>query len=305
MNKETLLSPETHDSALDVDALVEERHDFENREVVSFTPVEVRSDLGTGEVVSPLVYVQGINGDPKALSIAKTLAEKDKRQVVVVVYRDLPATAQPVAAEHAHYREGAVVPEVDAVQADDIIGALGALDIKSPVDLIAESRGAIRAVAAVEKYPDHFRNVVLKDPAAQDGRGFIEAHLDALRLVAHRKARALLGHKAVELVGGAIPRPQQSRRELRIEQKSVAAAQMGGVLARIPEDVRVTIQSDVHDKAFRTSNIQTTMLRTGASQLGHIKLVEVDTGGHGIGLNEQAIDTAVQDLHEMELTRIG
>lgn len=299
--------PSSVDNAYDLtpeaDTLIEERHRFENREVVSFTPAKVRLDLGTSEEASPLVYVQGINGDPKALLIAKTLAEKDERKVIVVIYSDLEGTAQPITAEHPHYREDATIPEVDAIQADDIIGALDTLDITGPVDLAGESRGGIRAVAAVEKHPDRFRNVYLKDPAAQDGRTFGEAHRDALRLVIHQKARKLMGRGALKLVGGDLPGTRQSPRALRIEQKSVAAAQMDTVLAKIPENVMVTIGSDVQDKAFRTPNVRATMQRTGADQLSHIRLVETDTGGHGIGLNKEAIDVAIQGLHEMELAR--
>ena len=112
-----------------------------------------------------------------------------------------------------------------------------------------------------------------------------------------------MGRGALKLINGDVPETRQSPRALRTEQKSVAAAQMDTVLANIPHHILVTIGSDVQDKAFRTPNIRSTMRQAGSDQLSNIRLIETNTGGHGIGLNEDAIDAAIQGLHEMEFAR--
>jgi pimeloyl-ACP methyl ester carboxylesterase len=298
----------THESLLDAEhanssqegILSEERYSLDDHDVVAFAPNEIRTDLTTGEPVANLLFVQGINGDPKAELIARTFAKRDKRRVITIPYRGLGGSAKPVRPGHKYYREGAVISELDANEAEDIIGALDMLGATQPVDIVAESRGGIRALAALEEYPGRFRYSYFKDPAGLDGRNFRQTHVDALRLVGHDRVQRLLGGSAVQLDGSDKLTAIRSARNLRTEQESVAIAQMSAVLARINNN-SVTVASDVDDAGFRTRNVYSAMLEARVGENGNVLLIGTHTGGHGIGTNERAIEATISGLHDMEL----
>jgi len=279
-----------------------EIHDFGRGQILEYKPPETRMDESTGEPVIPLVYFQGINGDNSLPAVMQAFGERDKRSVIGIRYTGkLKGSAQPISAGHVDYDESAVVSEIDVEQADDMLAALAVMGV-GKVDAVATSRGGLRGVMAMRKRPELFRNFYGDDIAGQDGRGYGEAHVDAVRLAASQKFQKFVGES---ILSAAIATPKheqiaRSLRDLRIEQKSVARGQLHAALAwlGVHTDISIRLGSDRQDKAFRTKNVRAMMEQTGANQ--HIQLVETDKGGHGIGTNSLAIDNALQQLHEME-----
>lgn len=280
-----------------------ETSDFDRGQLLRYTPSVHRLDESTGEPVIPLVYFQGINGDESLPAVMEALGERDQRPVMGLRYSGaLPGTSKPILAKHPDYSENAVIPEIDTLQADDAIAALEALGI-TKVDALATSRGGLRWLLAMKKRPELFRNAYGDDVAGQDGRGYGEAHRDAVRLVLSRKMGQLAGKGTFQSVTDTTQKaswPKRRMRDLRTEQKSVARAQLGAVLAEVAAgtDIHIRLGSGRQDKAFRTENVRRTMRQTGADQ--HVMLVETDKGSHGIGTNSQAIDVSLRQLREME-----
>lgn len=279
-----------------------ESYDVSRGQILRYTPAALRLDEGTGEPVVPLVYFQGINGDASLPAVMEALSERDQRPVIGLRYGEiLQGSSKPIPAEHPDYSPNAVIPEVDIEQADDVIAALAILGVKK-ADALATSRGGLRWLLAMRKQPELFRNAYGDDVAGQDGRSYGEAHRDALRLVVGQKVGRLVGRGGFRSVASisSASWPKRDVRALRTEQKSVARAQLGTVLAEVASNTGINIRlgSDRGDKAFRTSNIRKTMQQTGSDK--HVMLVETDKGGHGIGTNSQAIDEALYQLRQME-----
>lgn len=280
-----------------------EVHDFGRGQILQYSPPETRVDESTGEPVIPLVYFQGINGDNSLPDVMQALGERDKRPVIGIRYTGkLKGSDKPMPVEHHDYGEGAIVPEIDAEQADDMLAALDVLGVKK-ADALATSRGGLRWMLAMKKRPELFRNAYGDDVAGQDGRNYREAHVDAARLAASQKFQKFVGESIVDAATAKPSRGERLKRglrDLRTEQKSVARAQLHTTLAWLGEntDIQIRLGSDRQDKAFRTENVRAMMEQTGADQ--HVQLIETDKGGHGIGTNSLAIDNAIQQLREME-----
>lgn len=280
-----------------------EMHDFGRGQILHYNPQEVRLDEATGEPVIPLVYFQGINGDRDLPAVMQTLGERDKRPVIGIRYMGkLQGSSKRVAADHADYDEHATFSEMDVEQADDMLATLDVLGLKK-VDALATSRGGIRWVLAMKKRPELFRNAYGDDVAGQDGRSYGESHIDAVRLAVRQKFQRFSGESILRQETEGPLHGEWARRSLRDsrkEQKSVARAQLHSTLAWLGEhtNINIRIGSDRQDKAFRTENVRAMMEQTGAAE--HVRLVETDKGGHGIGTNSLAIDQALLQLREME-----
>jgi pimeloyl-ACP methyl ester carboxylesterase len=281
-----------------------EVHDFGRGQILRYSPQEVRIDESTGEPVIPLVYFQGINGDGYLPLVMQALGDRDQRPVIGMRYTGkLQGSSKPITSDHADYDEHAIIPEIDVEQADDMLAALDVLGVKK-VDALATSRGGIRWVLAMKKRPELFRYAYGDDVAGQDGRSYIESHIDAARLAVSQKFQKFAGESIMRTVTGGSLQSEQVKRSLRDsrkEQKSVARAQLHTTLAWLGghTNIKIRLGSDRQDKAFRTKNVRAMMGQTGADR--HIRLIETDKGGHGIGTNSLAIDNALQQLREMEL----
>lgn len=272
-------------------------------EIVSYptTPERIRKDRGTGEPVRPLIYVQGMHGDEKLPWTLKTFAEVEQRQIIALKYDSLIGSSKIVPTAAVNPEENAL-PEIDNIQANELIAMIESLGIGC-VDLVAESRGAIRAVAALAKRPDLFRTVLLAHPAGQDNRGYLEAHFDAARQFFHHAARKALGKipddrepedKIHEKHALSIRRFVDTRKE----QKSVARSQLSHVLGEIAEkypDKNIFIAGDEHnDKAFLPQRLQ-------ANKGSHVKFISTNWGRHSIGYNRNAIQDISKYLQEAEI----
>jgi pimeloyl-ACP methyl ester carboxylesterase len=277
-----------------------EVHDFGRGQIVHYSPLETRADELTGEPVIPLVYFQGINGDNSLPAVMQALGERDKRPVIGIRYVGrLKGSDKPISAKHHDYGEGAIVPEIAAGQADDMLAALDVMGIKK-VDMLATSKGGLPWIVAMKKRPELFRNAYGDDVAGQDGRNYGESHIDAVRLVTGQKFQKFVGESILNATTAKPSRNERLKRDLRTEQKAVARAQLHTTLAWLGEntDIAIRLGSDRQDTAFRTKNVRATMAQTGADR--NVRLVETDKGGHGIGTNSLAIDNALEQLREME-----
>lgn len=280
-----------------------ETYDFGRGQILHYNPSEVRLDQSTDEPVIPLVYFQGINGDSNLPAVMQALGERDQRPVVGIRYTGkLQGSSKRVAAGHSDHDEHATFSEIDVEQADDMLAALDVLGLNK-VDALATSRGGIRWVLAMKKRPELFRNAYGDDVAGQDGRSYSESHIDAIRLAVRQKFQRFSGESILRREMQDPPQGEWAKRSLRDsrkEQKSVARAQLHSTLAWLGEhtNINIRIGSDRQDKAFRTENVRAMMEQSGADR--HIRLIETDKGGHGIGTNSLAIDLALMQLREME-----
>jgi hypothetical protein len=280
-----------------------EMHDFGRGQILQYDPSETRLDESTGEPIVPLVYFQGINGDNSLPAVMQALGERDKRPVIGIRYTGkLKGSDKPISAKHEDYDEKAIIPEIADEQADDMLAALDVMGIEKG-DALATSKGGLPWMVAMKKRPELFRNAYGDDVAGQDGRNYREAHVDAVRLAASQKFQKFVGESIVDAATAKPSRNERLKRglrDLRMEQKSVARAQLHNTLAWLGKNTDITIRlgSDRQDKAFRTENVRAMMKQTGADQ--HVRLVETDKGGHGIGTNSLAIDNALEQLREME-----
>ncbi len=291
-----------------------EQYSLDNGEVLRFTPEVVRRDEVTGEPVAPVVYVQGMNGNGKLANIMGYLAGHDQRQVIAVRYNEKVSTSpEPIRPSMAGYREDAVIPELDVQRTNDLLFALSTLGDVKKVSIVAESAGAVRALLLADSLSKgqktdelssdssgvNVENLLLVDPAGQDGRSYRQTHFDALKLARAEKRNAKIAGFALESIAATaeISAVAKQRRD-RPEQRAVAYAQLQSVLAEVSARVPVRVLSDVSDVAFRTDRIAEQMESSGAAQ--HAQLIQTDKGGHGVGLNKLALDTVITNLHELE-----
>lgn len=301
------LAPDDLPLALEETPLNIETHDFGRGQILRYNPPEVRLDEATGEPVIPLVYFQGINGDRSLPAVIQALGERDKRPVIGIRYKGkLQGSSKLVTSGHEDFDEHATISEIDVKQADDMLAAIDVLGLKK-VDALATSRGGIRWVMAMKKRPELFRNVYGDDVAGQDGRSYGESHIDAVRLAVRQKfqrfsGESILRHETEVPLRGEWEK--RSLRDSRKEQKSVARAQLHTTLAWLGAHTNINIRlgSDRQDNAFRTENVRAMMAQTGADT--HIRLIETNKGGHGIGTNSLAIDQALLQLREMERAEV-
>ncbi len=291
--------------------VVEERRSFAGGEIIRLRPEKARIDPSTGAPVIPLVFVQGMaSGDEKLPQNLAAFAA-DQREIVGLQYQGreivglqyqgkLRGKADPAQVDG----QDASVSEIDVDQAGDLLSALDELGIDQ-VDMVAVSRGGVRAQVAMGLAPKRFRNVYLAHSAGLDGRTYREAHVDAARaavLWAVDKARGKVEKSGA---GQPIPRGRGLLRDLhgaRIEQKSVARAQTEGILAgalAASPDLRVIVAGDRSDRAFRPERLEETIRGSGAT------FIETDWGGHGIGGNPKAVAEIIASMHQMEEARVG
>jgi pimeloyl-ACP methyl ester carboxylesterase len=272
---------------------------FGHGEIMKVTPAIIRIDQSTGEKVRPLLFVQGIKGDKKLPWTLEAFAAEDQREVVAVNYTDkLKGSGNPVEMPGLDATTNTIT-EMDVNQADELVSALDVLGIDQ-VDAVGESRGAIRLVAAMKKHPELFRHVYLAHPAGQDDRTFVQAHFDAARQgLNHAGRKALRKVEPHQTDGLVMPRGGRLLRDprgWRKEHKSVAHANLHNALSEIAEsspEKDIIIAGDANDKAFLPSRLQ-------ANKGEHVRFVETDWGGHGVGFNRKAVREIVESFHKAE-----
>ncbi|MBA3724675.1 MAG: hypothetical protein H0W89_07385 [Candidatus Levybacteria bacterium] len=290
-----------------------ETSSFEGGEILRYKPESIRIDSSTGEKVMPLFYVQGINGDSKLPWTLEALAKEDQREIIAISYTDklkgstskdtLETIASGGSNTPGETEANSVITEMDSLQANEIIRVLHDLRIDQ-VDIVAESRGAIRLIAAMTKNPDLFRNAYLAHPAGLDNRTYVKSHLDAARQVINHAARKALGKVEKHANDGvASPRGRKWLRDprgWRKEHKSVAHADVRGALAAYAKaypDKQITIAGDKNDKAFLSHRLEQ---NTGKSE--NVTFILTDWGGHGIGYNPEAVKEISGSLKKLETT---
>jgi hypothetical protein len=201
-------------------AISEERRPFRGGEVIRLTPQVVRLDESTGEPVVPLLFVQGMGSEDKLPVQMRALIEHEQREMIGLQYQGrFQGDARLVNIEGL---DGAV-PEIDALQTDDILKILDELAVER-VDGVFVSRGATRGVAAAALRPNTFGRIAIIHGAGFNGQGYGSTHAGALREGAHILADRLKGHYPA---GEKIPRSERlggGLLNLRLEQRSVAYA---------------------------------------------------------------------------------
>jgi pimeloyl-ACP methyl ester carboxylesterase len=243
-------------------------------------------------------------GDQEGLPWYLTrLAEADQRQVITVDYQGrLEGSADPA--------EGGdidgTVSQIDIDQAGHINAALEALGVPQ-VDMLAESRGAIRGLLAMRQHPEYYRNAVLDHPAGQDDRSYRQTHIDAVRERVARSYRRLKGGAANRLPDDSAPVVAEASRSdrlhnARIQQKSVAHAHLSGELAKLDPGIHAIVTGDTEDRAFIAARLeQTTVL---AQQSGaNVEFAETAWGGHGYRYNGESLIESLGRLRELERRR--
>lgn len=272
--------------------LTEERIRFRGGEIIRIEPEITRLDPQTGEPAIPLVFVRGMGANEALPWYMKQLAELDQRSVLSVMYHGrIEGDTGPTQDEAL---DG--VAKIDVKQAEDLVDALDLAGVQQ-VDMIAESRGGIRAVVAMLKHPERFRRVVLKDIPV-DERSFAQRHRDALRERVARIGR--LEKPRVPESSKAEDRDQAVDRivNARKEQKSVARARLGRLLAHLSPRVQATVSYDGSDEAFKPERVEQV-----AQELAHkenLRFVRTEKGGHGFSYDPKAIAESVQLLRDLE-----
>jgi pimeloyl-ACP methyl ester carboxylesterase len=269
-----------------------------NKEFLRCKPETIRIDPSTGEAVRPLLYVHGINGDDRLPNVMEALARAGQREVIAVrTLGNLPGSARIVTVNGINPYENAV-PEVDALQAVDMIKALLSEGIEE-VDAVGESRGANRLVVALAQNPDMIRNVYLAHPAGQDNTTSLEAHLSAANQGVTQAAKKLLGRaERPDIEKSRLMRSKHWFRGLwqkRKEQKSVARAQLHNVLDNISQkypDKKIIIAGDVSDKAIRADRLE-------ANKGSHVQFIRTNWGMHGIK-SQQAVHEITESFKQAE-----
>jgi pimeloyl-ACP methyl ester carboxylesterase len=274
----------------------EERTEIEGGEVIRYVPEFVRKDEGTGEDALPLVFVRGMGAAEALPWYLKELAQTEQRAVIGIQYGGrLKGSARTVESEEI---EGSA-SEIDFKQAADLTEAMEKLGI-SKADMVAESRGAIRAVLAMRQRPDLFRNVVLDHPAGQDDRNYRQAHVDAAR----EQVRRIKDHDQNELPVDVVAPEKQLGfltrfRNARKEQKSVARARLHEDLAKLSPDIHVVVTGDHNDAAFIPERLRQTA--QSAQEAGaNVEFAETNWGGHGYRYSLEAVKETANRLREME-----
>jgi hypothetical protein len=286
-------------------------------EIMQVIPEHIRTDLGTEEPVRPLLYIQGMNGDDKLPWSLKTLAEIEQRPIIAIKYDSLNGTSEVVPTALIDHEKNDV-PEVDNLQADELIkvieklkaegeaGMIGNVGDFDSVDVVAESRGAVRAVIALAKRPDLFRTVYLAHPAGQDNLDYIDRHFAAAHQFLHHAARKIMGKVPDDREPEDRPQTKHTFnfRHLirnRVEQKSVAKANLSSVLEDVAEshpDKNIIIAGDEsHDKAF-------TPKRLLANKGEHVTFVSTNWGRHSIGYNRNAVQDISNTLQAVEAGKL-
>ena len=280
---------------------------FGNNEILRFKPEDkdIRIDPSTREKVKPLFYAQGINGDGKLPWMLEKLAKEQQREIIAIKYTGkLEGSTNKRTLETLGPDEHeSVITEMDSIQADEIVAALEMLGVDQ-VDTVAESRGAIRLVAAMQKNPDLFRHTFLAHPAGFDNRNYFQAHLDALHGAFNHAARKVMGKVENHTSDVASPSERRWLRDpkgWRKTQKSVAYADVRGAMAWFASaypDKQIFIAGDKNDKSFKAER-----LAKNADNHENIHFVPTDWQGHGIGFNPHAVTEISNCLTDAEIPK--
>lgn len=295
---ETEISPPTERSRLELAdgfAATMDVWRLDNRDIVRVTPDSIRKDSGTGEPVLPLYVALGINGDRRQLWAQMAFAQEYGGTTIGIVYRKPRGTARLVRTEGFEYP----VPQLEANQADDLIGALDSLGIKR-ANVFTESRGNTRVEIAAEKRPDLFQRRYHQDPVGHDGAQYVGNHMNALRIVWQGLRQGRSRHEEVDPLfnelksrGMGADHLRHSALTRRREQKAVARthhARFNDIAARgnyAPER-GVTYAGDVGDPGIRALRLRRYIEPIQATGNG-VRYVETDKRAHGIGRNRRHV----------------
>jgi pimeloyl-ACP methyl ester carboxylesterase len=185
----------------------------------------------------------------------QALARAEQRMVIGLQYHSLVGSTKLVDADNMNEP----APEIDVEQADDLVRLLEAQGIEQ-VDAAGLSRGCIRLEIAMKQHPELFRDAYLLHPAGLDERTYRQSHIDAAREKIARITRR--SNHNVEAISETSSTPKnrarrQNWRDQRLEQKSVARADLASTLGDLDPNIHVTVAGDKSDRAFQIDRLPT------------------------------------------------
>ena len=276
-----------------------------NRDVVRVTPIGNEADTIRSEQPLPLYVALGIHGDRRLHWALTAFAQEYSGPTIGILYRRPEGSSRLVTT--SGYEPP--VPELEAIQADDLIAALDMLHI-TQVNAYTESRGNTRVEVAAEKRPDLFAHRYHQDPVGHDGEGFIGTHQSARRIAMAGLRRKLRRNEEVdplvsELRAQGIPsrKPRHSLRVRRREQKSVARthhARLGDIATKnqYAPARSVTYAGDVGDTGIIATKLRQRIESIQATGNG-VRYIETNKGRHGIGQRRSAVRHAARHFRSL------
>jgi len=262
-------------------------------------PDAIKTDMSTDAPVIPLLFVQGHGQDPTLERYLQLFAQTGRDTVGVSFTGRRTSTDSRL--ENVDGMDSQAAP-YQVEKAEDMIAAMNAAGI-GQTDIIATSEGALRAMIAIAKYPDRFRNILLVHPAGMDDKGYIRTHLRVAYHYGRKALRSLITPRKPRedgIAGGAEGFKDKGLRETRVEQKTVARTKFDMLIPELTAanpHLLFSMVGDSKDGVYPAERLK----HINGPYLFEFMTSEWD--GHGIGIRQDRVNQLDTMLTRMERSR--